>query len=116
MPLSWNEIKSRALALAQEWKDEVSEDAEAKSFWDDFFNVFGISRRRVASFEHAVSSAGSSSLAPAGRALGVRGFIDLLWKGMILIEHKKPWQRLRESILASKRLFSWGLQRKERIN
>ena len=32
MPLSWNEIKSRALQFTQEWKDEVSEDAEAKSF------------------------------------------------------------------------------------
>ena len=42
MPLSWNEIKSRALAFTNEWKDEVSEDAEAKSFWDDFFNLFGI--------------------------------------------------------------------------
>ena len=48
MPLSWNEIKSRALAFSKEWENEVSEDAEAKSFWDDFFNVFGISRRRVA--------------------------------------------------------------------
>ncbi len=32
MPLSWNEIKSRAIAFTNEWKDEVSEDAEAKSF------------------------------------------------------------------------------------
>ncbi len=55
MPLSWNEIKSRALQFTQEWKDDVSEDAEAKSFWDDFFNVFGISRRRVATFEQAVN-------------------------------------------------------------
>ncbi len=47
MPLSWNEIKSRALAFTNEWKDEVSEDAEAKSFWDDFFNVFGISRHSL---------------------------------------------------------------------
>ncbi len=37
MPLSWNEIKSRALAFTNEWKDEVSEDAEAKSFWDELF-------------------------------------------------------------------------------
>jgi len=29
---SWNEIKSRALAFTNEWKDEVSEDAEAKAF------------------------------------------------------------------------------------
>ena len=51
MPLSWKEIKSRATAFTKEWQNEISEDAEAKSFWDDFFNVFGISRRRVASFE-----------------------------------------------------------------
>lgn len=53
MPLSWNEIKSRAVAFTNEWKDEVSEDAEAKSFWDDFFNVFGISRRRFATLSSA---------------------------------------------------------------
>ena len=47
MPLSWNEIKSRALAFGKERENDISEDAEAKSFWDDFFNVFGISRRRV---------------------------------------------------------------------
>jgi hypothetical protein len=42
MPLSWNEIKSRATAFSNEWKDEVSEDAEVKSFWDGFFNIFEI--------------------------------------------------------------------------
>lgn len=51
MPLSWNEIRDRALAFSSERSDECSEDAEAKSFWDGFFNVFGITRRRVASFE-----------------------------------------------------------------
>ena len=50
MPLSWNEIKGRAVLFSKEWENETSEDAEAKSFWDGFFNVFGISRRRVASF------------------------------------------------------------------
>ena len=54
MPLSWNEIKSRSVAFTNEWKYEVSEDAEAKSFWDDFFSVFGISRRRVATFEQQI--------------------------------------------------------------
>jgi hypothetical protein len=48
MPLSWNEIKDRSLAFSRKWEAEASEDAEAKSFWDDFFNVFGLSRRRVA--------------------------------------------------------------------
>ena len=30
MPLSWNEIKDRALKFSREWADEASEDAEAK--------------------------------------------------------------------------------------
>ena len=66
MPLSWNEIKDRALAFSRKWDDESSEDAEAKSFWDDFFNVFGISRRRVASFEEPVKKLGDK-----------HGYIDL---------------------------------------
>jgi len=77
MPLSWNEIKNRALEFSKEWKDESSEDAEAKSFWDGFFNIFGISRRRVASFER-----------PVKKADGRDGYIDLLWKGVLLVEHK----------------------------
>ncbi|MGJ4728753.1 class I SAM-dependent DNA methyltransferase [Luteimonas sp. SDU101] len=77
MPLSWNEIKDRALRFSREWVDEASEDAEAKSFWDDFFNVFGVSRRRVANFERRVK-----------KLDGKDGFIDLLWKGVLLIEHK----------------------------
>src|ERR1035437_5461658 len=107
MPLSWNEIKSRAVAFTNEWKDEVSEDAEAKSFWDDFFNVFGISRRRVATFEHAVSSP-----SPLERA-GVRsGYIDLLWKGTILIEHKSRGKDLIKAYQQAKDYFP-GLKEKE---
>ncbi|MHB1617190.1 MAG: class I SAM-dependent DNA methyltransferase [Metallibacterium sp.] len=77
MPLSWNEIKDRALRFAREWALESSEDAEAKSFWDGFFEVFGVSRRRVASFERRVK-----------KIDGKNGYIDLLWKGVLLIEHK----------------------------
>ena len=54
MALSWNEIKTRATTFSKEWENESSEDAEAKSFWDGFFNIFGISRRRVATFEQQV--------------------------------------------------------------
>jgi hypothetical protein len=48
MPLSWNEIKDRAFAFSREWKTAVSEDADAQSFWHEFFEVFGVKRRRVA--------------------------------------------------------------------
>jgi hypothetical protein len=77
MPISWNEIKGRALAFSKEWADSSREDADAKSFWDGFFHVFGISRKRVASFEEPVKKLGER-----------RGFIDLFWKGTLLIEHK----------------------------
>lgn len=83
MPLSWNEIKSRAITFSKEWEDEYSEDAEAKSFWDGFFHIFGISRRRVASFEEPVKKLGDK-----------RGYIDLFWKGIVLVEHKSRGKNL----------------------
>ena len=83
MPLSWNEIKNRSLAFSKNWEDDCSEDAEAKSFWDGFFDVFGISRKRVASFEEPVKMLGDK-----------RGFIDLFWKGLLLVEHKSRGKNL----------------------
>ncbi len=101
MPLSWNEIKSRALAFSKEWENEISEDAEAKSFWDDFFNVFGISRRRVATFEQQVKKIDDKS-----------GFIDLLWKGTILVEHKSRGKSLDKAYQQAKDYFP-GLKEAE---
>jgi len=83
MPLSWNEIKTRSLAFSKEWQQDSSEDAEAKSFWDNFFNVFGISRKRVASFEEPVKKLGDK-----------QGFIDLFWKGVLIVEHKSRGKSL----------------------
>ena len=42
---SWNEVKDRALKFTRQWAGETSERAEAKTFWDEFFDVFGIRRR-----------------------------------------------------------------------
>ncbi|MDA8255618.1 MAG: class I SAM-dependent DNA methyltransferase [Betaproteobacteria bacterium] len=81
MPLSWNEIRSRAHEFSRKWIDEESERAEAQSFWNDFFAVFGIERKRVAIFEKQVN------IARAGEKLK-HGRIDAFWKGILLIEHK----------------------------
>ncbi len=52
MPLlSQQEIRDRARAFAKEWEGATSEKAEAQTFWNEFFNIFGLTRRRVASFE-----------------------------------------------------------------
>lgn len=77
MAVSWNEIKQRAIAFSKNWEHASDEDAEAKSFMDGFFEVFGVSRRRYATFEQKVTKLGDK-----------QGFIDLLWKGVILIEFK----------------------------
>jgi len=73
VPISWNEIRSRA----REWAAESREHAEAKSFWDEFFKVFGLSRRNVASFEE-----------PVKNIRGHYNFIDLFWKAILIAEHK----------------------------
>ena len=41
MALSWNEIKDRALSFSKEWADTSNEEADAKPFLVEFFNVFG---------------------------------------------------------------------------
>lgn len=84
MPLSLNEIKDRALAFSREWTGERSEKAEAQTFWNEFFNVFGVSRRRLASFEEPVRRARTRFEAKGGRG----GFIDLFWRGILIAEHK----------------------------
>jgi len=81
--ISWNEIKHRAMEFSREWADESREQAEAKSFWDGFFHVFGISRRRVAGFEEPVKKLDDNY-----------GFIDLFWKGTLLVEHKSRGRSL----------------------
>ncbi|HQQ20349.1 MAG TPA: hypothetical protein PK471_00395 [Bacteroidales bacterium] len=83
MPLSWNEIKDRALKFSQEWADAAREEADAKPFLVEFFNVFGISRKRVGTFEHRVKKLDDSD-----------GYIDMLWKGTILIEMKSRGKNL----------------------
>ncbi len=101
MPLSWNEIRNRAYLFASKWQDETSEHSEAKSFWDDFFNVFGISRKRVAIFEKHVK-----------KIDGRDGYVDLLWKGTLVVEHKSKGKNLDRAYQQAKDYF-FGLKEKE---
>lgn len=68
MRLSWNEIRARAAEFAREWADANYEKGETQSFYNDFFEVFGVRRRKVATFEESVRLLGEK-----------RGFIDLFW-------------------------------------
>lgn len=91
MPLSWNEIKSRAVSFSNEWKDTVREEADAKPFLIDFLNIFGISQKRVATFEHRVKKIDDAS-----------GYIDLLWPGTLLVEMKSRGQDLEKAYVQAK--------------
>lgn len=91
MSLNWNEIKDRAVAFSKEWENESREEAEAKSFLTEFFNVFGINRRKFATFEHRVKKLNDKD-----------GYIDLLWKANILVEMKSRGQDLEKAYRQAK--------------
>ena len=83
MPLSWNEIKDRALAFSKEWADTYNEEADAKPFLEAFFNVFGVTRKKIATFEEKVKKLDNHD-----------GYIDLFWKGTLLVEMKSKGKNL----------------------
>src|ERR1039457_6932646 len=83
MRLSWNEIKARAARFADEWRNAHYERGESQTFYNEFCEVFGVPRRRVASFEEPVKRLGDE-----------RGFIDLFWKGVLLVEQKSAGRDL----------------------
>lgn len=87
MPLSWNEIKTRAIVFSKAWAGTTSERADSQTFWNEFFAIFGLERRRVASFERQVQSSRAGHKLKNGR-------IDAFWKGKLLIEHKSAGQNL----------------------
>jgi len=94
MAISWNEIKTRAAAFIQEWSAKAPtarEEADAQSFENDFFHIFGVERSRVAIFEQKVSLDDDA-----------RGYIDLFWKGHIIVEMKSPGKDLDKAYAQAK--------------
>jgi N-6 DNA Methylase len=87
MGLNWNEIKSRALLFSKTWADASNEDSEAKPFWIAFFEIFGITDKRVATFELNVKKLG-----------GAQGYVDLFWPGVLLVEHKSRGKNLDDAV------------------
>ncbi len=86
MRLSWNEIRARAAKFSDDWNEAVYERGETQSFYNAFFEVFGVQRRKVASFEAPVRLLGEK-----------RGFIDLFWKGVLLVEQKSAGRDLKKA-------------------
>jgi len=83
MPISWNEIRHNAIRFARDWAGAKGEAAEKQTFWNEFFEVFGLKRRLLATFEE-----------PVKNLSGDYDYIDLFWRGILLVEHKSSGKDL----------------------
>lgn len=101
MTLSWNEIKDRSVKFSKEWENTTNEEADAKPFLDAFFNVFGITRKKIGTFEHKVKKLSEAD-----------GYIDLLWKGTILVEMKSRGKNLDKAFKQAID-YTYGLKQSE---
>lgn len=97
MRRSWDEIRRQAKRFAEEWKDAHYEKGETQSFYNDFFEIFGVKRRQVASYEKRVESLDANR----------RGFIDLLWPGTLIIEQKSAGKDLYKADSQALDYFDW---------
>lgn len=76
-------MRGRARGFVNEWQGETREAAERQTFWNEWFEVFGIRRRRRVVFERNVR-----------KLSGTLGQIDAFWPGMLLVEHKSAGEDL----------------------
>lgn len=97
MRLGWDEIKRRAKAFSEEWKDAHYEKGETQSFYNDFFEIFGIKRKQVGVYEKRVQSMDANR----------RGFIDLFWPGTLIVEQKSAGKDLFKAQGQAFDYFDW---------
>ena len=83
MRLSPNELRNRAAEFARNHANDTYEKGETQTFYNEFFNIFGVERRQVARYEEHVRKLNNKS-----------GFIDLFWPKVLLIEQKSAGRDL----------------------
>jgi type I restriction-modification system DNA methylase subunit len=84
------EMRERAESFAISWRGITEERAEAQSFTNEFFEIFGLKRRDYAQFEKPIRKKDETGT----------GFADLFWSGKLIIESKsahldkpKHWEK-----------------------
>jgi hypothetical protein len=97
MRRSWEEVRRQAKAFAEDWKDAHYEKGETQSFYNDFFEIFGVKRRAVAVYEKRVDSIEANR----------RGFIDLFWPGTLIVEQKSAGRDLFKAGQQALDYFDW---------
>ena len=76
------------------WRNEKYEKGEAQSFYNDFFNIFGVQRRSVAVYEKLVRKLNNT-----------HGFIDLFWPKTMIAEHKSAGSDLDAAMKQAEEYF-----------
>lgn len=97
MRLQWSEIRSRAAAFSEKHKAAHYEKGETQTFYNDFFDVFGVNRRQVANYEQRVRNL------PGDK----RGFIDLFWPGTLIVEQKSAGLDLKKASDQALDYYDW---------
>lgn len=78
----------------EDWKEAAYEKGETQSFYNDFFDVFGVKRRQVGRYAEAVKDLKGNSQ-----------FIDLFWPGMLIVEQKSAGRDLKKAETQAFRYF-----------
>lgn len=83
-----SEIRAAAVKFAKRFENAESERGEAQTFWNEFFEVFGIPRRLVGLYE----------LAADRHSTGRAGRIDLFVANEMAVEHKSRGESLTKAM------------------
>jgi hypothetical protein len=97
MRLQWSEIRARAAEFAERHKAAHYEKGETQTFYNDFFDCFGVSRRQVATYEQRVRNL------PGDK----QGFIDLFWPGTLIVEQKSAGLDLKKASNQALDYYDW---------
>lgn len=85
--LSKLEMERRAGAFAARFASDRSEASESQTWWNEFFDIFGLDRRQVALFQRAATRASTGNV----------GAIDVFMPGVFIGEHKSLGKSLKRA-------------------
>lgn len=71
-------MRENAEAFILRWRGTIAERAEAQTFTNEFFQIFGLDRKNFAQFEKPIQKRDETGT----------GFADLFWSGKLIIESK----------------------------
>lgn len=97
MRLQWSEIRARAAEFAERHKSAHYEKGETQTFYNEFFDCFGVRRQQVATYEQRVRNL------PGDK----QGFIDLFWPGTLIVEQKSAGLDLKKASNQALDYYDW---------